>query len=334
MISSNITIDRSLCLACGNCVDGHEALHKAISQAAEDFVIINHHAGFGTDRFTTIDDYQMTWYYGEGGTFAPAAMFNRLPLIDDDLIFPTTDEATDLAAVRQVLANDPPVQLTIHNEFDPETGKGVVSVDVETLAEFSNGEHRITISFTQSGIEAFQTDYSNGNQARYVHNDVYRFSITNFLGDAIDLKVGETTTVSYPYTIPAVITSTYGSTDYGSRDIATDPEHMNIVAFVHDYDESNYKNCPVYNAATLPVYVDPTGISPVVGAQPNVNFNVSGGRVSVSGAYRSINVFTAAGQHVRTVSPAEGSFTLPAGAYIVSVAGKNGTKQSKKLLVK
>ena len=333
-IKKKVLIEGFTTQACGNCVDGHEALHKAISQSAEDFIIINHHAGFGTDRFTTLDDYQMTWYYGEGGTFAPAAMFNRLPIIDDEPVFPITNEAYNLEAVRKTLATDPPVQLAMTNTFDPETGKGNVSIDVETLAEFSNAEHRITVSFTQDGLKAFQMDYTNGNQAAYEHNDVYRFSISSYMGDPIELKVGETTTVNYPYTIPAIITSTYGSKDYGSIDIETDPEKMHIVAFVHDYTEGNYKGCPVYNAASLPVYVDPAGINTPATERTAVQFNVSGERVSVAGSFRSLSIYTPAGKLVRTVRPSEGSFMLPSGLYVVSVKGLDGRLTSRKLSIR
>ena len=261
-VKRKILVEGFTTQGCGNCPAGHEVLHKVLEKSPDDFVIVNHHSAFGVDRFTTMEDYQWTWFFGEnGGTYAPAIMFNRTPVGNETVpVFPTTDYNLCLYAVNQMLASDAPLQIDMTGNFDEATGRGSVTVNVETFATPSNGKHALNVFITQDSILGFQMDYDNGNQRNYVHNNVYRMSLTSLYGDEISLVPGQKVTKSYTYMLGATTPSTYGNTTYGDNSVPTDFKHMHVVAFVADYDSTNPANCPVFNACEIPVLYDPTGI--------------------------------------------------------------------------
>ena len=227
-VKRKILVEGFTTQGCGNCPAGHEVLHKVLEKSPDDFVIVNHHSAFGVDRFTTMEDYQWTWLC--------------------------------LKAVNQMLSTDAPLQIDMTGEFDETTGRGSVTVTVETFATPSNGQHGLNVFITQDSIFGFQMDYDNGNQRSYVHNDVFRSTLTSYYGDEIQLVPGQKVTRTYNYLLGETTPSTYGNTTYGDNHVPTDFKNMHVVAFVADYDSTNPANCPVFNAATMPVLYDPTGI--------------------------------------------------------------------------
>ena len=263
-IKKKVLVEGFSTQGCGNCPDGHDALEMALAKSPEDFIQIFHHSAFGLDRFSMVDDYMFLWFFADAGSYAPATMFNRTKIFDggqSPLFVPTYEDC--ITAVNQMLAKDAPLTIDLENDFNPETGTGTVTVHIETFADPSARQHYLTVSLTQDSIYGYQADYTNGNQRNYAHNAVYRGSFTNYMGDPIDLVPGETVTYTYPYLIEEAITSTYGNETYGSRVVPTDPRNMHIVAFVHDYESGQATACTVYNAETIPVYVDVTGMREV-----------------------------------------------------------------------
>ncbi|MBR1593174.1 MAG: Omp28-related outer membrane protein [Alloprevotella sp.] len=293
-VKRKILVEGFTTQGCGNCPAGHETLHRVLEKSPDDFVIVNHHSAFGVDRFTTMEDYQWTWFFGSnGGTYAPAVMFNRTPVSGNDVaVFPTTDYNMCLAAANQMLASDAPLQIDMTNEFDAESGRGTVTITIETFATPSKGQHALNVFITQDSIEGIQIDYDNGNQRNYVHNDVFRQTLTSYYGEEISLVPGEKVTKSYPYILGETTQSTYGNTTYGANTVPTDFKNMHLVAFVGDYDQNDPANCPVFNAASVPVLYDPTGINGVstVGGQSSVAYDLQGRRITKAASTHGISI--------------------------------------------
>lgn len=317
---------------CSNCPPAHENMDKLIAASPDDYVLVEHHAGFAVDRFTMTEDYQFTVFYGDGGSYAPAMMFDRRQFsgMSSPVFYPSYDNLVEASQI--CLDETAPVTLELHNDYDPETKRGTLSVDVNTLASPSDNTHYISVWITQDSILGIQYSSTSGVIRNYVHNAVYRSALTSPYGTEISLEPGTTTHQEYTYLIPDVITSTYGSSTYGSTDIATDPQHMNLVVFISDVT-SDINNCPVFNAETIPVYspTDATGIHTVAGA---TTFSAEGGHVAINGEFQSISLYDTAGRLVRTLSAGERTVSLPAGTYIARVHHAGGTVKSQKILVK
>ena len=261
-IKRKVLVEGYTTQGCGNCPAGHSALHKVLDKSPEDFVVVNHHSAFGTDRFTTLEDYQWQWFFGQNnGTYAPAVMFNRTVIGEEEVpVFSMADYDFCMYAANQMLALDAPLKIDLENAFDEATGQGSLTVTIETFATPSNGKHMLNVFITQDSVKGIQMDYDNGNQRNYVHNNIFRQTLTSYWGEEIELVPGQVLKKTYPYVLTEKTTSTYGSETYGSRDVPTDFKNMHLVAFVADHDEDDCTKCPVYNAEEICVLTQGTGI--------------------------------------------------------------------------
>ncbi len=236
--------------ACGNCPTGHNNLAKAMSGIESEFIEVAHHAGYYPDQFTMEESHSMTWLYGSNGTYASAATFNRSLITDissNSVVFATTDKIAVEQAVHSFDDVQPYVELTMSNDYNNTTREGVVTINVSTIVvpPFSNST--LNVWLTQDSIIAMQSP----NGTNYVHNNVFRGSLTGTWGVAIDLASQVTNQYSFKYSIPEVIISTYGT--YKGYEFDAIPENMNLVAFVGNVDPSNPLKCNIYNAASVKV---------------------------------------------------------------------------------
>ena len=80
-----------------------------------------------------------------------------------------------------------------------------VSVDVNAYVKQA-GDYKITVLLVEDNIVNAQTDYENGNQAKYVHDAVARVSLTDVQGDAFTAAEDYTVT---PFHYSATVSSSY-----------------------------------------------------------------------------------------------------------------------------
>ena len=142
----------------------------------------------------------------------PSAMINRGAPIKDPALYG--------AAVREALSKTTPVTLKVERTYDEATRQLTVKV-IGTTAEDVNC--KLQLWLTEDGIVKLQLLPNNERDANYVHNHVFRTSLTNdIFGDPFNLSAsaGEKE-------------STYTTT----LDEGWNPDMMHIVAFVFDSNE-------------------------------------------------------------------------------------------------
>lgn len=315
---------------CSNCPRGHQEIQSVTSGREDDFVIVAHHSGYQPDFFTMTEDYDYTWFYG-GSTYAPAAMLDRYPL-SEDRTNPVLGSGSEglatplksLIALRE--STQPYVSVDLADTYDEATRKCAVTVTVHTYNVPSSEVHRLNLWLTQDSLIAAQT----GAGSDYVHNHVFRGSLTGSWGEDIELKEGETITRTYEYTLPDEIFSTYEGVSESKRHIATDPARMHWVAFVGDATASTL-SCTVWNANTLPVTQNgqTSAVATAHASAAQAHAIVSAGRIRVNGIYRAAQVYAPTGQHIATLT-GEDALLLPAGCYLVAIDGG----QAQKVLVR
>ena len=133
---------------------------------------------------------------------------------------PIKDPALYGAAVREALSKTTPVTLKVERTYDEATRQLTVKV-IGTTAEDVNC--KLQLWLTEDGIVKLQLLPNNERDANYVHNHVFRTSLTNdIFGDPFNLSAsaGEKE-------------STYTTT----LDEGWNPDMMHIVAFVFDSNE-------------------------------------------------------------------------------------------------
>ncbi len=324
--------------SCPNCPAGHNNLASATQGLEDEFVEVTHHVGYNPDFFSMSESTDYLWFYG-GSTYAPGLMFNRTP-IESGLtspVFDGTRSTNHKTAVSSSLNTEPYVSVKMYNEFNADTRQGVVTVDVHTYRQPSDEVHALNVHLTQNGIVANQSSAGTN----YVHNHVFRGSLTGVWGEEIPLVVGETVRKSYSYSIPDSIFATYYDSTTVKPSLLPNykfeavPANMELVAFVSDNTMSNL-TCKVYNAASIGVttYVDGVDTPSLIG-HPEVSFlPVGNGIVQLAGQYSRIEVYNITGR-VRSVVP-EGTLSvmLPAGMYVARVVGLNGQTSVSKFVVK
>lgn len=324
--------------SCPNCPAGHNNLASATQGLEDEFVEVTHHVGYNPDFFSMSESSDYLWFYG-GSTYAPGLMFNRTP-IESGLtspVFDGTRSTNHKTAVDNLLNTEPYVSVKMYNEFNADTRQGVVTVDVHTYRQPSDEVHALNVHLTQNGIVANQ---SSGG-ASYVHNHVFRGSLTGIWGEEIPLVVGETVRKSYSYSIPDSIFASY----YDSSTIKAEllpnykfeavPANMELVAFVCD-NTSSRLTCKVYNAASIGVtsYVSSVE-SPSLIDSPSVSFlPVGNGMVQLVGEYSRIEVYSVTGQMKSVVPEGSHSVLLPTGIYVARVVGLNRQTSVSKFVVK
>lgn len=322
--------------ACGNCPTGHANLANALKGIEDEFIEVCHHAGYYPDQFTLEESYTYTWLYGNAGTYAPAAMFNRtaVPSISTTSpVFASTDGSAVRTAAQAFRDEQPYVGLKLYNEVDTVTRKGVLVVDVETFVSPSDSIHTLNVWLLQDGLVGMQASAGTN----YVHNHVFRGAlIGNAWGQQISLTPGETVRRTIEYEIPQTITANYG--DYKGSEAASFEAvlaDMQIVAFVSDFSSVSPTACKVYNAAKIPLVTD--NLADAIGrveAECAPLFRFDGNQINIVGRFLKSDIYAASGTLVTTLAGGKNAFMLPAGLYIVRTTLPSGAMDVQKLLIK
>lgn len=308
---------------CGNCPTGHANMKAALAGMEDEFIQVAHHSGYNPDAFTMNEDISYMWFYG-GSTYAPAAMFNRAPYADGlaSVVFATTDTRSLSSAVKAFREVPPYVSLQLLNRFDEATREGDITVNVHTFVVPSGASHTLNIFLVQDGLAGYQS----GAGSAYVHDHVFRGSLTGDWGVTIDLSEGRTTSRTFHYVLPEKIQSSYE----GKTEFEAIPADMSLVAFVSDVAESPLQ-CVVYNSASIGLTEATTGTGSLSG-EPSAHLTVDGCTLSVTGEGVA-EVYTPAGQLVRHIAAGSSERMAP-GVYVVRLGHADGTVTARKVVLK
>lgn len=223
---------------CPNCPGGAARIHEGLKDQNQ-YVMIAHHTGYGTDALTAPSTTKLNWFYNSSTTYAPAMMIDRKDLsaygvskngnTNPTPVFVVPQAALVKAIYQWESTQAAPVSIDLKRSYDAATRQLTVQVGMKQVEGMAVGSNpALTLCIIENNIVAYQ--YPEGDN--YVHQKANRAFLTQALGDPVSLSTDGPTYATYTTTL----------------DASWKPENMEIVAFVANYDETNCTNCTVYNA--------------------------------------------------------------------------------------
>lgn len=181
---------------CINCPSAHEVIESLEHQYGDSLIAVSVHCGaFGRPYSASNLSLNRVWLmydegnrldeeYHKGVVGYPAGVINmKLPdMLPDN--WP--------AAVRTALLYKPGASVVMSSSVVDE--KVTLTMSVSTPGSFSG---KVSAWLVEDGITAPQMNASSTLMPEYVHNNVFRRSFTDVLGDPLTLKAGETVTLTY-----------------------------------------------------------------------------------------------------------------------------------------
>lgn len=302
-----ILIENFTTAGCHNCPAAHDMLEK-VTRGNGEAVIVSHHAGFGTDIYTTPADNSYLWFYNSPSTYAPAFMVDRTTVSGNTPVMQFTGEQA-LRAITDYFLNTPAfVSIGIDNRYDNDTRKLEVTVTARAYEGFDpGGGKRLTVLTVEDGLSSPQSGASDD----YVHNHVMRKALSTTWGDMVTFTGG-------------VARLTY------TTDIPSDqnPDKMKVVAFLSDYTPDDPNSCTVYNTEEASVTEGAVSGIDITAECDDITVSPATGGVSIGGHCDEAVVYGTGGQTV--VRTCGGGFIrLKSGVYIVRTRSGNITGAQK-----
>lgn len=302
-IARKVLLEQFTGQSCGNCPRVHDFMEAALEDR-NDAVWVVHHAGYYADNFTIEESEQYTWFYGGGGKYAPAAMFDRTNLVSQGaytnganvpVFMPTSTEEVD-KLIDYLAAEPAVVDVNIKDGFNPETREYSVTVSGKAIGEFSR-EVYLHIFLTEDGL----TGYQAGGGNNYTFNHTMRKVMTSTWGDEVHFVNGEYWT-NYKCTL----------------DNSWDVENMHVVAFLAYNSDTDVNDCVVLNTEAKDINTEDTAIEGVNSDKNNVW--AVGNEICINGAYNEAAVYTVDGRLVAVAN--KGNVKVENdGLYLVVVDG-------------
>lgn len=180
---------------CVNCPASHAVIEKLVEQYGDKVIPVSIHAGgFGV----SVESSRLPSYVGlmqpEGNTLNDRYGINEWPkgVINGRGGAKNPDEWA--AAVRDEIAKDSPLAIEVEARYNAESN----SIEIETsVIPHSDLNAKLKIWVTESNIVAFQRDINLGRIPDYVHNHVYRASVTALDGDPVSLRSNYHSTLNH-----------------------------------------------------------------------------------------------------------------------------------------
>lgn len=231
----NVVLEEFTTEHCSNCPRVAGYVEDLLSQEpyASRVFQIEHHAGYYTDFLTIPADTAYTWFYNSGnGTYAPAVMIDRQDVGSTPVFLPSSE--SELAQACNIeMADEAPVSVSVKVAYNESTGKIDVNVTGErTRSDITMAPARMTVVLCEDSIKAV-------NQAG-AGPDFYHHHVGRMVNDIWGKELAWDGT-AYDYDCTFDISSQVASGFY-------DPRHLEVVAFISDYDAHNVSACTIVNA--------------------------------------------------------------------------------------
>ena len=235
----NVLIEEFTTEYCGYCPEAAAGLHSFMTSnpdLASRVAVVCHHAGYYTDWLTIDASERYTWFYGGGGTYAPAFMYDRFAW---DGKTPVVSRGGYKESVEKRIAETSYANINLTANFNADKSAINVTADCERGWNFSSTPVRITLFLTEDNIKAHS---QSGGGSSFVHQHVLR-SVNDTWGEVLNWSDKN---ASYNFTF--------------NLDASWKKEDLKVVAIISGYDSSDVTNCVVENAAVAVPGTD-TGIN-------------------------------------------------------------------------
>jgi len=234
----NVLIEEITGVSCNNCPPAHAQLDNLI--AAGHVIGVSYHVGpaiFNQDNLPpytrqdmTSADAQTVVNYLVFPGYGPTGSVDRIVHQNVGPFSATSpwDVYTNWGGyVSTEQAGTTPVNINLVGSYSPSSKQISISVVLHYTSAQTDSD-RLSIFLTEDSIITAQLQPNGSNDTSYVHMHVMRAAVTNALGDNISVPsyvAGRVDSVGYSYTLTPA-------------QAAWNPAHMNIVAFVHKYQNS------------------------------------------------------------------------------------------------
>ena len=222
---------------CGYC-PGVLGIIEAHLDVNPNFIIMSHHAGYGTD-WLTIDENVAHEEFYNGSIFAPAGMFDRhYNGLDNDsdgntdpgpVFWDGATYGTDMIDERSEI----PAFVTVNINGTNVDGELTLTVSGDFLAEYSQ-TIGVSLWITEDGIT---TENQSGASGTWTHRFTTRDAISARLGDEIESVTGSGDSYSQEYTFTV--------------DPSWDIDQLYLVAMVNNMDDADVNNREIQNAVQV-----------------------------------------------------------------------------------
>ncbi|MBO5541526.1 MAG: Omp28-related outer membrane protein [Muribaculaceae bacterium] len=228
----NVLVEEFTTEQCPNCPRVAGWLHEAMDKPEfGDVILWEHHSGYYYDSFTTDFDKTYEWFYNDGGgTYAPALMMDRYPLLANTPVDLPGSLAQLEGMIRDRQAEPAFVTIDIKAGYLDNGQLKVIVTGERAQTTFTTLPPRITVSLVEDNIT---TTSQAGATGAFTHHNVGR-AVNAVWGEEIVWNGN-----NYRYEC------TFDVNDAWVKD------NLGIIAFVSEYDSSNPVACGVANTNLL-----------------------------------------------------------------------------------
>ncbi len=232
LVKKNVLVENFTTQTCVNCPAAHTRLEEAL-KGRDDYVLVAHHYGNGTDNLTAFGSSDLQWFYNSNSMYAPGLMVDRVNMMDEPgPICVVPESSTITSMLNTETKNLAPVAVSVLRNYDSETRKLDIRVNAHVVEGESIGDTPvINVLLTEDDIIAKQSP----NYENYQHNNVCRRFVTPVYGDPVVFVDNNELHKDYSETLPAT----------------WNVENMHVVAFVSNYNKNDCNDCHVYNAISV-----------------------------------------------------------------------------------
>ena len=177
----NVVIEEFTTEKCPNCPRVAGFMHEYFETADRDYVYgVCHHSGYYTDWLTQPCDNDLTYLFNDnGGTFAPAVMFNREPDFDsyynegamDNVTIPNSADEIGQIVDYYRTQTEANAQLAIQVFPNADTTQVTLSITGEANMAYATDKALLTVYMTEDNVAAVS---QYGASGMYFHQHVIR----------------------------------------------------------------------------------------------------------------------------------------------------------------
>lgn len=262
----NVLIEEFTTERCPNCPNGAQTLHNVL-HAKEEYkdrvFAVCHHSAFYTDNFTQPCDKDLVWLFNDNGSsYAPAFMFNRMPIFRSQQREGEMDNVTSVGTVQSFC--------NYIDEIMPSTAHAIVGISIDKIEKCGDGEDvtltvnveqdgnfsavnpSLTLYVTEDDVDAIKQEGPTGAVPGFRHQHLIR-AYNSTWGDAISF------------------TDNRWSNTYVMR--ISDgwyKEKLHFLAVISNHDETDKLNNQIENSVSIDYPSDTDGISLITDSKHTV----------------------------------------------------------------
>lgn len=300
---------------CGNCPRVAGYLQESLQSYGESERIIPvvHHSGFVYDRFTIDASKEYEKFY-QSGIYAPMVMFDRYEI--DGSVETIPSSANDITRwFDLVLERETNIDINLDMSVEDNILK--VRAFGQKRDGFDLVEPRLTVFVVEDNVPADNQAGETGIIKGYIHRHVIR-AVNETWGTPL-VWSGDNYQVE---------------TEVELNTEEWDMNQVEVIAFISDYVENDYRNRAVANVENMPylyaksIEINETGIESIeTNADQRVKICIVDRKVEAIGEYKNMSIYTMSGNKVST-------HNLSSGIYVVMIELSNGRQQTEKIIIK